>query len=107
VQDDASAAQRDPRPIGMFLRGFNKVFDKTGGYLAGVSFFLRRAIIGLACLAGLCRRRRPHDEGSDRLCALKTLGYFFAVFTLPDGAPWSKRRVDEARGSGDEKRRRR
>ena len=41
-------------PLGAFLRGFNKVFDKvTSGYLGGVSFFLRRAVIGVACLAAL------------------------------------------------------
>ena len=34
-------------PVGAFLRGFNKVFNKmTDGYLGGVGFFLRRAAIG-------------------------------------------------------------
>jgi hydrophobe/amphiphile efflux-1 (HAE1) family protein len=75
-------------PVGAFLRGFNKVFNKvTGGYLSGVSFFLRRSLIGLACLAGLW-----FGAGS-LLMKLPTgfvpnedMGYFFAVFTLPDGA---------------------
>jgi HAE1 family hydrophobic/amphiphilic exporter-1/multidrug efflux pump len=82
-------------PAGMFLRGFNTVFDKaTGGYLSGVKFFLRRAVIGLACLAGLW-----FGAGS-LLMKVPTgfvpnedMGYFFAVFTLPDGA--SMERTDE------------
>jgi HAE1 family hydrophobic/amphiphilic exporter-1/multidrug efflux pump len=75
-------------PVGAFLRGFNKVFDKTtGGYLSGVSFFLRRAVIGLACVVGLWA-----GAGS-LLMSLPTgfvpaedMGYFFAAFNLPDGA---------------------
>ncbi len=75
-------------PVGAFLRGFNKVFDKTtGGYLSGVQFFLRRMVIGLACLAGLW-----FGAGS-LLMKVPTgfvpnedMGYFFAVFTLPDGS---------------------
>ena len=82
-------------PIGAFLRGFNKVFDKvTGGYLSGVGFFLRRIAIGLACLVGLWL-----GAGS-LLMKLPTgfvpfedQGYFFAVFNLPDGA--SMERTDE------------
>jgi len=36
-------------PVGAFLRGFNKVFDKTtNGYLFGVKFFIGRAVIGVA-----------------------------------------------------------
>src|SRR5205085_7128781 len=39
-------------PVGAFLRGFNRMFNKTtDGYLSGVGFFLRRTAIGLACLA--------------------------------------------------------
>ncbi len=82
-------------PVGAFLRGFNKVFNKvTGGYLHGVSFFLRRAVIGLACLAGLW-----FGAGS-LLMSLPTgfvpnedQGYFFTVFNLPDGA--SMERTDQ------------
>jgi len=82
-------------PIGAFIRGFNKLFDKiTGGYLGGVGFFLRRAVIGLACLAGLW-----FGAGS-LLMKIPTgfvpnedQGYFFAVFTLPDGA--SMERTDD------------
>src|SRR5689334_21691966 len=41
-------------PVGAFLRGFNKLFDKTtNGYLGGVGLFLRRTALGLACLGGL------------------------------------------------------
>ncbi len=57
------------------------------GYLSGVSFFLRRMVIGLACLAGLW-----FGAGS-LLMKVPTgfvpnedQGYFFAVFNLPDGA---------------------
>ncbi|HXK01225.1 MAG TPA: multidrug efflux RND transporter permease subunit [Verrucomicrobiae bacterium] len=82
-------------PVGAFLRGFNKVFDKTtGGYLGGVGFFLRRVAIGLACLAGLW-----FGAGS-LLMKLPTgfvpyedQGYLFSVFNLPDGA--SMERTDD------------
>jgi HAE1 family hydrophobic/amphiphilic exporter-1/multidrug efflux pump len=82
-------------PVGGFLRGFNTLFNKvTGGYLGGVGFFLRRATIGLACLAGLW-----FGAGS-LLMKLPTgfvpnedQGYFFSVFTLPDGA--SMERTDQ------------
>jgi HAE1 family hydrophobic/amphiphilic exporter-1/multidrug efflux pump len=82
-------------PVGMFLRGFNKLFSKiTNGYLGGVGFFLRRAVIGVACLAGLW-----FGAGS-LLMKLPTgfvpnedQGYFFAVFNLPDGA--SMERTDQ------------
>jgi len=75
-------------PVGAFLRGFNKVFNKTtNGYLGGVGFFLRRTAIALACVVGLWL-----GAGS-LLMSLPTgfvpnedQGYFFSVFTLPDGA---------------------
>jgi hydrophobe/amphiphile efflux-1 (HAE1) family protein len=82
-------------PVGAFLRGFNKVFNKTtNGYLAGVGFFLRRAVIGGACLLGLWA------AAGGLLMSLPTgfvpnedQGYFFSVFTLPDGA--SMERTDQ------------
>jgi hydrophobe/amphiphile efflux-1 (HAE1) family protein len=82
-------------PVGFFLRGFNKGFNKvTTGYLGGVGFFLRRVTIGLACLAALW-----FGAGS-LLMKLPTgfvpnedQGYFFSVFTLPDGA--SMERTDQ------------
>jgi HAE1 family hydrophobic/amphiphilic exporter-1/multidrug efflux pump len=82
-------------PIGAFLRGFNKVFNKTtDGYLGGVNFFLRRVAIGLACLAVLW------FGAASLLMKLPTgfvpnedQGYFFSVFTLPDGA--SMERTDQ------------
>jgi HAE1 family hydrophobic/amphiphilic exporter-1/multidrug efflux pump len=82
-------------PVGFFLRGFNKGFNKvTTGYLGGVGFFLRRVAIGLACLAGLW-------FGAGRLLMKlptgfvpnEDQGYFFSVFTLPDGA--SMERTDQ------------
>jgi hydrophobe/amphiphile efflux-1 (HAE1) family protein len=82
-------------PVGYFLRGFNKVFNKTTqGYLSGVGFFLRRVTIGLACLAALW-------FGAGRLLMKlptgfvpnEDQGYFFSVFTLPDGA--SMERTDQ------------
>ena len=82
-------------PVGYFLRGFNKVFNKTTqGYLGGVGFFLRRVTIGLACLAALW-------FGAGRLLMKlptgfvpnEDQGYFFSVFTLPDGA--SMERTDQ------------
>ena len=82
-------------PLGALVRGFNKVFDKaTGGYLTGVAFFLRRITVAVACLAGLW-----FGAGS-LLMKLPTgfvpyedQGYFFSVFTLPDGA--SMERTDQ------------
>src|SRR4051794_16421871 len=75
-------------PVGAFLRAFNKLFNKTtDGYLIGVRFYIRRIAIGFACLGGLW-----FGAGS-LLMSLPTgfvpiedQGYFFAVFTLPDGA---------------------
>jgi hydrophobe/amphiphile efflux-1 (HAE1) family protein len=82
-------------PVGAFLRGFNKVFDKTtNGYLAGVNFFLRRAVIGMACLvalwfgAGSLLMRIPSGFVPN-----EDQGYFFSVFNLPDGA--SMERTDQ------------
>jgi hydrophobe/amphiphile efflux-1 (HAE1) family protein len=82
-------------PVGAFLRGFNKLFEKTtNGYLGGVGFFLKRAVIGVACLAALW-------FGAGRLLMKlptgfvpnEDQGYFFAVFNLPDGA--SMERTDQ------------
>ena len=82
-------------PLGAFLRGFNKVFNKTTtGYLGGVRFFLRRGLIGAACLAGLwigagtllMRLPTGFVPNEDQ-------GYFFSVFNLPDGA--SMERTDQ------------
>ena len=82
-------------PVGFFLRGFNKGFNKiTTGYLGGVGFFVRRVAIGLACLAGLW-------FGAGRLLMKlptgfvpnEDQGYFFSVFSLPDGA--SMERTDQ------------
>jgi HAE1 family hydrophobic/amphiphilic exporter-1/multidrug efflux pump len=75
-------------PVGAFLRGFNAVFNKTtNGYLTGVRFFLRRAAIGVACLAALW-----FGAGSllmklpSGFVPNEDQGYFFTVFNLPDGA---------------------
>ncbi len=82
-------------PVGAFLRGFNKVFDKTtDGYLGGVRFFLRRALIGTACLvalwfgAGSLLMKLPAGFVPN-----EDQGYFFTVFNLPDGA--SMERTDQ------------
>ena len=81
--------------MGAFLRGFNKVFDKTtNGYLAGVNFFLRRAVIGMACLvalwfgAGSLLMKIPSGFVPN-----EDQGYFFSAFNLPDGA--SMERTDQ------------
>lgn len=82
-------------PLGAFLRGFNKVFNKaTNGYLSGVGFFIRRLAIAAVCLVGLW-----FGAGA-LLMKLPTgfvpnedQGYFFTVFTLPDGA--SMERTDQ------------
>ncbi len=90
-------------PVGAFLRGFNNVFDRvTGGYLSGVSFFLRRAVIGVACLAGLW-------FGAGALLMKvptgfvpnEDQGYFFVSFTLPDGASLERTDVLLQRAEAD------
>ncbi len=82
-------------PLGMFLRGFNKLFSwTTNGYLGGVGFYLRHVTIGLVCLAALW-------FGAGRLLMklptgfvpIEDQGYFFTVFNLPDGA--SLERTDQ------------
>jgi HAE1 family hydrophobic/amphiphilic exporter-1/multidrug efflux pump len=82
-------------PLGYLIRGFNSLFNKvTGGYIHGVSFFARYVVVGLACVAALW-----FGAGS-LLMKLPTgfvpnedQGYFFNVFTLPDGA--SMERTDQ------------
>ena len=82
-------------PVGAFLRGFNKGFSKiTDGYLGGVGFFLRRAVIGLACLAGLWfAAGKLMMSLPSGFVPNEDQGYFFSVFNLPDGA--SMERTDE------------
>ncbi len=70
---------------------FNKT---TNGYLGGVSFFIRRGAIGGACLLGLW------IGAGGLLMSLPTgfvpnedQGYFFSIFSLPDGA--SLERTDQ------------
>src|SRR5262249_25118592 len=92
-------------PVGAFLRGFNKLFNKvTNGYLGGVGFFLRRAAIGLACLAGLW-----FGAGA-LLMKLPTgfvpnedQGYIFSVFNLPDGASLERTEQLMKRAAADAK----
>src|SRR6185436_7511753 len=82
-------------PVGGFLRGFNKVFNKTtNGYLGGVGFFLRRAVVGLACLAGLWFAAGALMMSlPSGFVPNEDQGYFFTVFNLPDGA--SLERTDQ------------
>lgn len=82
-------------PVGAFLRGFNKVFNKvTNFYIGGVSFFLRRLVVGIACLvvlwigAGSLLMKIPSGFVPN-----EDQGYFFSVFNLPDGA--SMERTDQ------------
>ena len=92
-------------PVGAFLRGFNNVFNKTtGGYLSGVGFFVRRLTIAFACLAGLW-----FGAGS-LLMSLpagfvpnEDQGYFFAIFTLPDGASMERTEQLTKRAEADVK----
>ncbi|MCC6732529.1 MAG: multidrug efflux RND transporter permease subunit [Candidatus Omnitrophica bacterium] len=75
-------------PIGMFLKGFNYVFERvTGGYLSCVGFLLRRVVIALIALIGLwygagaMLQKLPGGFVPD-----EDQGYFFIAFSLPDGA---------------------
>ncbi|MBL0156966.1 MAG: multidrug efflux RND transporter permease subunit [Bryobacterales bacterium] len=82
-------------PVGAFLRGFNSLFAKiTGGYLGGVGFFLRRIAIALVCLAGLWGGAGALMNAlPSGFVPYEDQGYFFAAFTLPDGA--SMERTDD------------
>jgi HAE1 family hydrophobic/amphiphilic exporter-1/multidrug efflux pump len=75
-------------PVGAFLRGFNRLFDRvTKGYLGIVGLTLRRMAFALAALvgiylgAGALARTLPTGFVPE-----EDQGYFFAVFQLPDGA---------------------
>jgi len=82
-------------PVGAFLRGFNKVFDKTtNGYLSVVRVTLRRMLLaGVALLAivfgaGYLTKILPTSFVPD-----EDLGYYFTVFQLPEGS--SMERTDD------------
>ncbi len=75
-------------PLGVFLRGFNRVFDRaTNRYVSTVRMILRRAFIFTlvllalwACAGGLLKLL-PTGLVPD-----EDLGYFFVSMNLPDGA---------------------
>lgn len=75
-------------PLGAFLRGFNRLFDRvTGGYIATVRMILRRAALALAVLAafwfgaGGLMKLLPSGFVPD-----EDQGYYFVSMNLPDGA---------------------
>jgi len=75
-------------PLGAFIRGFNKVFDKTtNGYLSVVKVLLRRLVLASVLLlavfgaAGFFGKALPTGFVPD-----EDMGYYFAVFQLPEGA---------------------
>ena len=75
-------------PVGKFLQGFNRAFDRvTHGYLSVVTVLVRRLAIGLGILlvltigAGGFAKFLPTGFVPD-----EDLGYFYAIFSLPDGA---------------------
>jgi hydrophobe/amphiphile efflux-1 (HAE1) family protein len=81
-------------PLGAFVRGFNWLFDRTTkGYMSVVGIAIRHWVIMLVCLGAFT---------AAAVWLLRTLptgfvpsedqGYFFASFTLPDGA--STQRTD-------------
>jgi HAE1 family hydrophobic/amphiphilic exporter-1/multidrug efflux pump len=75
-------------PVGAFLRGFNKIFDKTtNGYLSVVRVTLRRmAIAGVALAAVYVGASRLGKVLPTSFVPDEDLGYYFAVFQLPEGA---------------------
>ena len=84
-------------PLGAFLRGFNKVFNKTtNGYLGGVRFFLRRGVIGvgLPCRP-VVRGRSSADEDAVRIRSERRPGLFLQRLQP------SRRRFDGAHRSAD------
>jgi HAE1 family hydrophobic/amphiphilic exporter-1/multidrug efflux pump len=75
-------------PLGGLLSGFNKAFERlTNGYLSIITILVRRLAIGLCLLlalsvgAGGLAKFLPTGFVPD-----EDLGYFYAVFSLPDGA---------------------
>lgn len=75
-------------PLGLFFRGFNRVFDRTtSGYLQGVRFLIRRfglalvALLALFVVAGGLFKRLPTGFLPD-----EDQGVFFTAVRLPDGA---------------------
>ena len=75
-------------PLGLFFKGFNKVFDfATRGYLAGVGMLIRRFALALVALlalyigSGWLFKHLPAGFLPD-----EDQGIFFAALRLPDGA---------------------
>lgn len=90
-------------PVGAFLRGFNRMFDKaTRGYLSVVRVTLRRVALSLAVLAaiyagaGALSRTLPTTFVPD-----EDLGYFFVAFQLPDGASMERNDLLMKRAEAD------
>ena len=75
-------------PLGALTRGFNRLFDHlTQGYIRVVRLAIRLSIIMIVCLcvimAGTGGLVRLLPTG---FVPSEDQGYFFATFTLPDGA---------------------
>jgi HAE1 family hydrophobic/amphiphilic exporter-1/multidrug efflux pump len=80
--------QQSRGPLGALIRGFNNGFARlSNGYVNIVGTLVRRLAIGLCLLLAL-------SMGAGALATLvpagfvpdEDLGYFYAVFSLPDGA---------------------
>jgi HAE1 family hydrophobic/amphiphilic exporter-1/multidrug efflux pump len=89
-------------PVGWFLRGFNRIFDKvTAGYTAIVRRLIRTFVVGLALLLGIYAsvgglgKVLPKGFVPDQ-----DQGYYFAVLQLPDGS--SMERTDALAKRGEE-----
>ena len=84
-------------PLGAFLRGFNKVFDKTtNGYLGGVGFFLRRCYWRSMPRGIVVWGRDPPYATSQRICPERRSRLFFQRLQS------SRWRFDGTYGSVDE-----
>jgi HAE1 family hydrophobic/amphiphilic exporter-1/multidrug efflux pump len=90
-------------PVGAFLRGFNKLFDKaTNGYLAVVRVTLRRMLLAGAALlviiagAGGLTKILPTSFVPD-----EDLGYYFAIFQLPEGSSMERTDILTKRAEED------
>ncbi|UFP93056.1 efflux RND transporter permease subunit [Gloeobacter morelensis] len=75
-------------PLGWFIGGFNRLFDKvTGGYMGGVRFLVRRALLASLSLvvfvagAGALGKMLPTGFVPE-----EDQGYLISVLTLPDAA---------------------
>jgi HAE1 family hydrophobic/amphiphilic exporter-1/multidrug efflux pump len=90
-------------PLGKFIRGFNNVFDKTtNGYLSVVRVTLRRmALAGVVLLAIYAGTSGLTKILPTSFVPDEDLGYYFAIFQLPEGASMERTDILTKRAEED------